>query len=358
MTDVTTITVDGSAPHDVLVGNKLASYVPELVHGATSVLVISDEQVKERADVVQTALLHEGLHADTHVLPSGEQAKSLSVAASLWDEMGRRRLTRNDAVVAVGGGATTDVVGFTAATWLRGIRVVHVPTTLLAMVDAAIGGKTGINTDAGKNLVGSFHPPAGVLVDLDVLDTLPQSEWVNGMAEVIKAGFIADPAILDVIDKDAAGAADPRGAAARQLIEGSIRMKASVASADLRETGLREVLNYGHTLAHAIERVENYGIPHGHAVSIGMVFVAALSRLVGRLDEQTAARHSSTLAAVGLPTTYGRHTFDELLEVMRVDKKARGSRLRFVVLDALAKPAILEAPPEDLLRSAYDEVCG
>src|SRR3954471_19914748 len=226
MTDVTTITVDGSAPHDVLVGNRLASFVPGLVQGATSVLVIADEQVKERADVVQKALDDAGLRADIHVLPSGEQAKSLSVAASLWDELGRRRLTRNDAVVAVGGGATTDVAGFAAATWLRGVRVVHVPTTLLGMVDASIGGKTGINTAAGKNLVGAFHPPAGVLVDLDVLDELPATEWVNGMAEVIKAGFIADPAILDLVEADPAGAARPDGPARREFVERSIRVKA------------------------------------------------------------------------------------------------------------------------------------
>src|SRR3954447_12123547 len=218
MTDVTTITVDGSAPYDVLIGNRLASFVPGLVQGATSVLVIADEQVKERADVVRQALVDAGVHTDIHVLPSGEQAKSLSVAASLWDELGRRRLTRNDAVVAVGGGATTDVVGFAAATWLRGIRVVHVPTTLLAMVDAAIGGKTGINTDAGKNLVGSFHPPAAVPVDLDLLCSLPAAEWVNGMAEVVKAGFIADPEILDLVEADAADAASPTGRSARTLI--------------------------------------------------------------------------------------------------------------------------------------------
>src|SRR4051795_1726195 len=225
MTDVITITVDGPTPYDVLIGNRLASFVPGLVQGATSVLVIADEQVKERADVVQQALADSGLRADIHVLPSGEQAKSLSVAASLWDELGRRRLTRNDAVVAVGGGATTDVVGFAAATWLRGIRVVHVPTTLLAMVDAAIGGKTGINTSAGKNLVGSFHPPAAVLVDLDLLATLPPAEWVNGMAEVVKAGFIADPVILDLIGSDVAGAAQPTGPSTRALVERSIAMK-------------------------------------------------------------------------------------------------------------------------------------
>src|SRR3954452_15465132 len=356
MTDVTTITVDGATPYDVLVGNRLASFVPGLVQGATSVLVIADEQVKERADVVQQALADSGLRADIHVLPSGEQAKSLSVTASLWDELGRRRLTRNDAVVAVGGGATTDVVGFASATWLRGIRVVHVPTTLLAMVDAAVGGKTGINTSAGKNLVGCFHPPAAVLVALTPLAGLPGAEWVNGMAEVVKAGFIADPAILDLVESDPSDAADPRGQRARELIERAIRMKADVVSADLKETGLREVLNYGHTLAHAIERVEDYNVPHGHAVSIGMVFVAELSRLAGRLDADTAARHRSTLTAIGQTTTYRRGAFDNLLEVMRVDKKARGNTLRFVVLDALAKPALLEGPDEELLRAAYDEV--
>jgi 3-dehydroquinate synthase len=248
------------------------------------------------------------------------------------------------------------VAGFVAATWLRGVRVVHLPTTLLAMVDAAVGGKTGINTAAGKNLVGAFHPPAGVLVDLDVLETLPKAEWVNGMAEVVKAGFIDDPAILDLVDRDARAAREPTGAPARELVERSIRMKAKVVSADLRESGLREILNYGHTLAHAIERVENYGIPHGHAVSIGMVFVASLARLAGRLDDDTANRHRATLDAVGLPTSYDRHGFDELLEVMRVDKKARGATLRFVVLDALAKPSILAGPDESLLRAAFDEL--
>ena len=356
MTDRTTIPVGGPSPYDVLVGRGLTAELPGYLQGSTRALVVSDERVKDRADEAAAALTQAGLDVTVHVLPPGEQAKSLAVLASLWDELGRRRLTRTDAIVSVGGGATTDVAGFAAATWLRGVRVVHLPTTLLGMVDAAIGGKTGINTDAGKNLVGAFHPPAAVLVDLEVLETLPTAEWVNGMAEVVKAGFIDDPAILALVEHDPSSAADPRGAVARELIERSIRMKARVVSEDLREAGLREILNYGHTLAHAIERVEDYSIPHGHAVSIGMVYVAELSRLAGRLDDDTARRHATTLAAIGLPTTYRRHTFDELLEVMRVDKKARGATLRFVVLDALARPAVLEAPDEDLLRSAFDAV--
>jgi len=352
----TTIGVGGATPYDVVVGNQLASRLPSLLAGASRVLVVADVNVTHLAEHVRSTLADEGTQSTLSVLPAGEQAKSLDVLARLWQEMGAWRMTRNDAVVAVGGGATTDVAGLAAATWLRGVRVVHMPTTLLAMVDAAVGGKTGINTEAGKNLVGAFHPPSGVLVDLDVLEQLPPQEWVNGLAEVVKAGFIADPAILDLIDADLPAAVDPRGRLAAELIERSIRVKAEVVSTDLRESDRREILNYGHTLAHAIERVEDYTIAHGHAVSIGMVFVAALSRLAGRLDAATAARHRTTLAALGLPVTYGRHTFDELLEVMRVDKKARGATLRFIVLDRLAEPTVMSGPDDSLLRAAFDEL--
>jgi 3-dehydroquinate synthase len=289
-------------------------------------------------------------------VPSGERGKSLETLASLWDLFGRSAVTRTDAIVAVGGGATTDVAGFAAATWLRGVRVVHVPTTLLGMVDAAVGGKTAVNTSAGKNLVGAFHPPSGVLVDLDVLASLPVAEWVNGLAEVVKAGFVADPAILDLLEDDLDAAGRPGGAHTRELVERSIRMKADVVSADLRESGLREVLNYGHTLGHAIEQVEEFRWPHGHAVSVGLVFAAALARLDGRLDPATTERHRAVLEALGLPTTYRADAWPELLAAMRVDKKARADRLRFVVLDGLARPAILEAPEMSLLEKAFEEV--
>jgi 3-dehydroquinate synthase len=352
----TRISVTGPPSYDVLIGHGVIDEIPSALAGATRVLLAADERIGAIADKVRAVLVGRGIDVVTHPLPAGEQAKSLSVVEAMWDHLGELHFTRNDGVVAVGGGATTDVAGFAAATWLRGIRVVHVPTTLLAMVDAAIGGKTGINTNAGKNLVGSFHPPAGVIVDLDVLDTLPAPEWVNGMAEVIKAGFIADPAILDIVERDPQDAADPRGKAARELVERSIRVKVDVVSADLREAGPREVLNYGHTLAHAIERVEDYRIAHGHAVSVGMVFVAALARHAGRLDSATADRHRETLHAVGLPVVGRGWRFEDLLEVMRVDKKARGATLRFVVLDAIARPSILEGPDESVLRAAYSEV--
>ncbi|HEX5188653.1 MAG TPA: 3-dehydroquinate synthase, partial [Streptosporangiaceae bacterium] len=276
---------------------------------------------------------------------------------AMWSRLAVHRVSRSDAIVGLGGGAVTDLAGFVAATWLRGVRAVLVPTTLLAIVDAAIGGKTGINIAAGKNLVGAFHPPAGVLADLDALASLPAREYVSGMAEIIKAGFIADPVILDLIEQDPAAAAAPGGLHERELVERAIRMKAAVVAADLRESGQREMLNYGHTLGHAIERAERYTIRHGEAVAIGMIFAATVGRLSGRLDAPTAERHRAILTAVGLPVSYsGGGSWTALRDAMTVDKKTRGAHLRMVVLDGLAKPGILADPPEDLLASAYQEV--
>jgi 3-dehydroquinate synthase len=354
----TTIPVGGLTPYDVVVGPGVLTRAPDLLAGATTVAVVHDESLTQLAQPVVDALTAAGVKTTSIALPPGERAKTTVTVSRLWDEFASAGLTRSDAVVAVGGGATTDVAGFAAATWLRGVRVVHVPTTLLAMVDAAIGGKTGINTDSGKNLVGAFHPPAGVFVDLDLLASLPDAEWVNGMAEVVKAGFIADPRILELIESDPVGAATPASPLARELIERSIAMKAAVVSADLREAGPREMLNYGHTLGHAIERLERYAIPHGHAVSIGMVFAASLGLVSGRLDAATATRHRAILDRLGLPTSYRAEFLPDLLDAMQHDKKARGSTLRFVVLDGLAKPAILSAPEPSLLTEAYAEVSG
>jgi 3-dehydroquinate synthase len=230
------------------------------------------------------------------------------------------------------------------------------------MVDAAVGGKTGINTGSGKNLVGSFHEPAGVLCDLATLDSLPPEELVSGLGEVVKCGFIADPAILDLVEKDPEAAVTPSSPVLRELIERSVQVKIDVVVADLKETGGadghpgREVLNYGHTLAHAIERATGYAIRHGEAVSIGCVYVAELARRTGHLDDATADRHAQAFGAVGLPTGFSGADFDELLAAMRVDKKSRGNTLRFVVLDGLARPVVLAGPSEDDLRAAYERI--
>jgi 3-dehydroquinate synthase len=293
--------------------------------------------------------------ADVHSvpLPDGEDGKDLTTAGACWDAFGRIGLTRSDAVVAVGGGAATDLGGFVAAGWMRGVRVAHVPTTLLAMVDAAVGGKTGINTGAGKNLVGAFHEPAAVIADLDTLTTVGPEEIAAGMAEVLKTGFIADPAILALVEADPKAALDPAGPVLAELVVRSVRVKAEVVAADLRESHLREILNYGHTLGHAVERRERYRWRHGEAVSVGLVFAAELARRAGRLDDATADRHRDVLASVALPTRYEAGALPELIEYMRIDKKSRGALLRFVVLDGLARPGRLEGPSTEDLTAAY-----
>ncbi|MEV6264012.1 3-dehydroquinate synthase [Streptomyces sp. NPDC051784] len=347
----------GTDAYEVLVGRQLLGELPNLIGDrAKRVAVLHPEALAETGEAVREDLAAQGYEAIAIQLPNAEEAKTVEVAAYCWKALGQTGFTRTDVIVGVGGGATTDVAGFVAASWLRGVRWIAVPTTVLAMVDAAVGGKTGINTAEGKNLVGAFHPPAGVLCDLAALDSLPVHDYVSGLAEIIKAGFIADPVILDLIEADPEAARTPTGPHTAELIERSIRVKAEVVSSDLKESGLREILNYGHTLGHAIEKNERYKWRHGAAVSVGMVFAAELGRLAGRLDDATADRHRAVLESVGLPLTYRGDQWPKLLENMKVDKKSRGDLLRFIVLDGIGKPSVLEGPDPAVLLAAYGEV--
>ena len=361
-TESTVISVTGSSAaenYDVVVGRGLLGDLPGLLgERVRRVLVIHPRALRLTGDTVRDELATAGFTSLTAEIPDAEEGKHIQVAAFCWQVLGQNDFTRSDAIVAVGGGAVTDVAGFVAATWLRGVKVIHMPTSLLAMVDASVGGKTGINTAEGKNLVGAFHPPAGVLADLDTLNTLPRNEMVSGMAEVIKCGFIADPAILDLVEKDPAAVVDPQSDVLRELIERAIAVKAKVVSEDLKESGLREILNYGHTLGHAIELVERYSWRHGAAVSVGMMFAAELARSVGRLSDADADRHRTVLESLGLPVTYRRDRWQALLDGMRRDKKSRGDLLRFVVLDGVAKPGILDVPDTSLLFAAYQEIAS
>ncbi|GAA2769444.1 3-dehydroquinate synthase [Nonomuraea dietziae] len=351
----TRITVRGESPYDVVIGTGVLAELPGLLgEGVRTVAVVHPATLPEISRPVCGALEGAGYDVVSLPVPDGEAAKSVEVAAQLWSAFGRYGISRSDAVVGVGGGATTDLAGFVAGTWLRGVKVVLVPTTLLAMVDAAVGGKNGIDTPEGKNLVGTFLPPAGVLCDLATLPSMPRDDYVAGLAEIIKGGFIADPTILMLVEDDPAAATTPEGEHTRALIERKIQVKADVVGADLREAGLREILNYGHTLAHAIERAEHYQIRHGEAVAIGMVYAAELSKLAGRAD--LVERTRTILTSVGLPTSYRKDAWPELRDHMRLDKKNRGAKQRFVVLDGLAKPGRLEDPPEELLEAAYREV--
>jgi 3-dehydroquinate synthase len=356
MTEPVRVQVESANPYPVIIGRGLLTDLVDELAGTATVAIFHQPPLAETAEAVRAALADKGIDAHRIEIPDAEDGKDLAVAGFCWEVLGRIGLTRSDAIVSLGGGAATDLAGFVAATWMRGVRIVHVPTTLLAMVDAAVGGKTGINTDAGKNLVGSFHEPAAVLVDLATLETVPKNEIVSGLAEVIKTGFIADPVILDIIEADPAAALDPTGDVLPELIRRSVEVKARVVAADLRESNLREILNYGHTLAHAIERREQYRWRHGAAVSVGLVFAAELGRLAGRLDDATADRHRAILESVGLPVTYDEHAFADLLKGMQTDKKNRAGLLRFVVLDGLAKPGRLEGPDPALLVAAFSAV--
>ncbi len=355
------VIVQGARPYPVLIGRGISSDVVEAIpNSAERVAIIHAPFLRTAAEELAAQLAVSGRQPLLLELADAESAKTADSLVTCWEQLGEAGFTRTDAIVGLGGGATTDVAGFVAATWLRGVPIVQVPTTLLGMVDAAVGGKTGINTSAGKNLVGSIHPPYSVICDLDWLATLPTADLAAGMAEVIKAGFIRDRKILDIVAADPDAALDPSSAELPELIERAVQVKADVVADDLiesvdRELG-REVLNYGHTLAHAIEKAENYQWRHGDAVAVGMCFAAALAVGSGRLSPDEFATHRAILESLGLPVRYPEADFEELLAAMRVDKKARGATMRFVVLDGIGNPGLLAGPDESVLRAALKEV--
>lgn len=364
MSELARITVRAERTYDVVIGRGLLGELSGMLHGATRVAIIHPGVLRVSAEAVRDDLSDNGFDVTLIEIPEAEEAKTTEVLAFCWTVLGTAGFTRSDAVVGLGGGATTDLAGFAAATWLRGIRVVHLPTTLLGMVDAAVGGKTGINTDAGKNLVGAFHSPSGVLCDLVTLESLPRNDLVAGMAEVVKVGFTSDPTILVDVQAGVDACIDPRGALIGDLVRRAVQVKADVVSADFREesaTGReralgREVLNYGHTFGHAVERVERYSWRHGAAVSVGMMYVAELARLGGRLSDADADLHGEVLTCLGLPTTYRGGRWTELYGAMQIDKKARGSLLRFVVLEGIGRPVNWDGPDPALLAAAYGAI--
>ena len=357
--------VAGARPYDVVVGHDLSDEIVRGVVGAAGggaggVALIHADALADRAGAVRAALTGAGLRVELVEVPGGEAAKTAAVLESVWGRLGELRLGRDGAVVGLGGGATTDLAGFAAATWLRGVPVVQVPTTLLAMVDAAIGGKTGIDTPAGKNLVGAFHAPAAVVCDLDALAGLPAAELRAGLGEVVKCGFIADPVILDRVLADPADLKRWDAPVLAELVARCAAVKAAVVGVDPAEAGAREILNYGHTCAHAIERITGYAWRHGEAVAVGCVFAAEAARALGRLDPAVVALHRQALSAAGLPVSFeqGAGRFEELVRAMASDKKVRAGRIRMVLLDDVARPVRGVVPDEAVLRAAHGAVTG
>jgi len=356
MTDTTTITVAGADPYDILIGRGLLAGIgDQLGPKVAKVLIVHPPTLGAKANALRESLAdrYEVLLAE---IPDAEDAKRIEVAAFCWQIMGQTDFTRTDAVIGLGGGASTDLAGFVAATWLRGVKLIQVPTSVLGMVDAGIGGKTGINTSEGKNLVGSFYAPAAVIVDLDTLDTIPRNEILAGFAEIVKAGFIAEPEILDIIEADVDRVTDPTTPEFRRVVELAIALKARVVGADFKEGGLREILNYGHTLGHAIEHAERYRWRHGAAVAVGMMFAAELSRLTRSLPDEAVDRQRRILDSLDLPTSYPVGRWPTLVASMKRDKKARGDMMRFIVLDGVGRASVLNGPEEALLFAAYQEI--
>jgi 3-dehydroquinate synthase len=350
----------GGDGYPVLIGTGLVDRLDELLPpfpGAEAAAVVASRPVAAVAERVGRALGRRGLAVHRLEVPAGEEAKRLEVVAGLYERLAAVPTRRADPVVAVGGGATTDVAGFAAATWLRGVPLVNVPTTVLGMVDAAIGGKTGVDLDAGKNLVGAFHQPVAVVADLDTLAGLPAAEVRSGLAEVAKAGLAGDPALAEALARSAgpAVAADPDALA--PLVEGAVRVKAAVVAADEHEQAGdgrvgRLVLNYGHTLGHALERLAGYrGLRHGEAVALGMVFAARVAEAIGLARPGLADGHVRLLGALGLPVGGVRLDPDQVLAAMATDKKHRGG-LRLVLLRRPGQPEVVPAPDRQVLVAA------
>ena len=332
MIDQRIVHVTGSTiePYDVRIGEGVMGQLAQVLGSKPAkVALIHTQLVQRHSDRARTLLRQAGYDAYDIVIPDAEAGKTIEVANGIWQRLGDEGFTRSDAIVGLGGGAATDLAGFVAATWMRGIRYVNCPTSLLAMVDASTGGKTGINTPQGKNLVGSFYTPAGVLADLKSLASLPNDIFIEGLGEVAKSGFIMDPEILQILE-DHAG--------------------------DLKEAGLREFLNYGHTLGHAIEKLEHFRWRHGNAVAVGCVYAAELSHLLGYIDQDLVDYHRSLLGSLGLPTSWNNGTWDDVLALMHRDKKARGNKLRFVVLEGVGHPIHLEDPPADAVEEAFRRI--
>jgi 3-dehydroquinate synthetase len=370
-------TAGGGYP--VLIGTGLVDRLDELLPAfpaAEAAAVVSCRPVAAVAERVGRALGRRGLAVHQLEVPAGEAAKRLEVVAGLYERLAAVPTRRADPLVAVGGGATTDAAGFAAATWLRGVPLVNLPTTVLGMVDAALGGKTGVDVPAGKNLVGAFHQPLAVVADLDTLAGLPAAEVRSGLAEVAKAGLAGDPALAEALARSAgpAVAADP--AALAPLVEGAVRVKAAAVGADEHEQagdGVvaegsgepqggapvgRLLLNYGHTLGHALERLAGYrGLRHGEAVALGMVFAARVAETVGVAGPGLAAGHVELLAALGLPVGGVDLDPERVLAAMATDKKHRRG-LRLVLLRRPGQPVVVPAPDRPVMVAAIRSLAG
>jgi 3-dehydroquinate synthase len=346
----------GSRGYDISIGDHcpqaLAAFVRDRARGRAVVLV-TDANVAPHAEAIAQTLQAGGFAPRLAVIPAGESQKSLATVSHLYDRLAEIPADRETLLAAVGGGVVGDVTGFVAATYVRGLRLLMVPTTLLAAVDSSVGGKTGVNHPKAKNLIGAFHQPVGVWIDTALFDTLPDREYRSGLAEVVKYGVILDPELFAFLESQAEAILRRDPEALRHIIVRSCRLKADIVAKDEREeTGLRAILNYGHTFAHAFETAAGYGTwLHGEAVAAGMIAASRLAERFGRIDADVTERQRTLLARLGLPIQPGDWPVDSLLAAMRIDKKSQAGRLRFVLPTRLGAVSLCEDANEDDVRA-------
>ena len=346
------IIVNAEHQYSILIDVLWLEQLPHLLEQRTRVAVIYSSAMREQVKRLPS------LDCDIHYfeVPDGESAKTSATLQTLWNWLGAAGFTRSDLIIGIGGGTITDLAGFAAATWLRGIDWIAIPTTLAGMVDAAIGGKTGINSDYGKNLIGSFHSPQAVVIDSTWLHSLSDRDFAAGMAEVIKTGFIGDGEILNFLRDKTLSAVRADSHLVINLITKAATVKANVVGTDFKESFEREILNYGHTLGHAIEKHSAYKLRHGEAVAIGLVFAAQLANVKGLLSSEIVDLHRQILESMELPTSYSRQYWSELYPLLALDKKSRGRSLRFVGITDIGNVVRIEDASESELATAYERI--
>ena len=346
------ISVSADREYEVVIDIDWQKALEPYLVNRGQVAVIVSEAMRDRI----IGLPETEAHIHIFTVPDSEAGKSFETYQKVLDWLGAAGFTRNDLIVAVGGGAVTDLSGFVASSWLRGIDWVAVPTTLAAMVDAAVGGKTGISSEYGKNLIGSFYSPISVLVDLSWLETLSDRDFAAGLAEVLKSGFIVDGEIVELLKGKELAEIRADAALTLELISRTVAVKAKVVSGDFKESFNREILNYGHTLGHAIELHSKYALRHGECVSIGLVFAANLAKQIGILSEEVTSLHQEILSKLGLPVSYESRHWPELRANMAIDKKSRSGTLRFVAISEIGKTLRIEGTSESDLLAAYERL--
>ena len=352
--------MEGQSILDLFPLTGLGALVRDVAPHGRAALIIDDKITDTHGRAAEASLKSAGYDPLVTTMTSGEDHKNLSTVETLYHKLLDERLERRSPVVALGGGIVGDTGGFVAASYLRGVPFVPCPTTLLAMVDASVGGKVGVNMPQGKNLIGAFHQPVLVVIDTDTLKTLPKRDLLCGLAECVKHGVIRDPELFDWIDANITAILDLDPGVLVELVQRNVRIKAAVVMEDEKEAGVRAHLNFGHTFAHAIEAGTQYGLyRHGEAVSLGMVAAARLASACGRCDSSVVDRLVALLNKIGLPTKANDlPANDKLMTIMRSDKKVIDGRVRLVLPDSLGAVSVVNDIPDDAVAGAWDSLRG